>query len=53
MCHIVFEKAQDRAGKVSRTSVYAKQPSESFFKKVFIGNFAEFIKKTFVPESLL
>ena len=53
MCDIVFEKAQDRARKVSRTSVYAKQPSEGFLIKVFIGNFAEFIKKTSVPESLL
>ena len=53
MCHIVFEKAQDRAGKVSRTSVYAKQPSEGFLKKVFVRNFAEFIKKTSVQESPL
>ena len=29
-----------------------KQPSEAFFKKDVMGNFAEFTKNTSVPESL-
>ena len=49
----MFDIVFDRAGKVNRTSVYAKQPSEGFLKKVFVRNFAEFIKKTSVQESPL
>ena len=53
MCDIVFEKVQDRAGKVNRTSVYAEAASEGFFKKGFMRNFPEFTKKKeSVPESL-
>ena len=53
MCDIVFEKVQDRAGKVNRTSVYAETASEGFFKKGFMRNFPEFTKKKeSVPESL-
>ena len=53
MCDIVFEKVQDHAGKVNRTSVYAEAASEGFFKKGFMRNFPEFTKeKESVPESL-
>ena len=45
MCDIVFEKVQDHAGKVNRTSVYAEAASEGFLKKGFMRNFPEFTKK--------
>ena len=44
-CDIIFEQAQGYAGKVDRTSVMQKQPSEGFIKKGFIRNFAAFTKK--------
>ena len=50
MCDIVFEKAQGCDGKVNRTSFMQKQPSEGFFKKGFMRNFAELTKKTSMPE---
>ena len=40
-CDIIFEQAQGYAGKVDRTSVMQKQPSEGFIKK----GFAAFTKK--------
>ena len=47
MCDIVFEKAQECAGKVNIERVFMqKHSSEWFFKKGFMRNFAEFTKKT-------
>ena len=40
MCDIVFKKV-----KVVLGVFMEKQPSEGFFKKVFMGNFPEFTKK--------
>ena len=45
MCDIVFEKVQDRAGNVNRTSVYAEAASEGFFKKGFMRKITEKTKK--------
>ena len=45
ICDIVFEKAQGRAGKVDKTSVYAEAALRRFFKNRFMRNFAEFAKK--------
>ena len=44
MCHIVFEKEKERGRKVNRASV-VKQPSEGFFKKGVMRNFAELTTK--------
>ena len=52
MCDIVFEKIQSCGGKVNRTSVMQKKPSQGFFNKGFMRNFAEFTKKPSVPETL-
>ena len=45
MCDIVLEKAKGRGGTVNRTSVYAEEPSEGFFRKGVLRNFAEFTRK--------
>ena len=45
ICDIVFEKAQGRAGKKDKTSVYAEAALRRFFKNRFMRNFAEFAKK--------
>ena len=45
MCDIVFEKTKGRGGTVNRTSVYAEDPSEGFFKKSVMTNFADFTRK--------
>ena len=52
MCDIVFEKIQSCGGKVNRTSVMQKKPSQGFFNKGFMRNFAEFTKKPSAPETL-
>ena len=45
MCDIFFEKVKERGRKVNRTNVMQKQPSEGFFKKSVLRNFAEFTRK--------
>ena len=45
ICDIVFEKAQGRAGKKDKTSVYAEAALRRIFKNRFMRNFAEFAKK--------
>ena len=42
MCDIVFDKVQDRAGKVNRTSVYAEAAVRRVLLKGFLSNFPEF-----------
>ena len=45
MCDIIFQKAKSRGRKINRAMFMQKQPSEGFFKKGVIGNFAEFTRK--------
>ena len=42
MCHIVFEKAKGHGGTLTERVFMLKQPSEGFFRKDFMRNFAEF-----------
>ena len=52
MCDIVFEKVQDRAGKVNRTSAYADAAVGRVLSKRLYEKFPRIYKKSFVPESL-
>ena len=52
MCDIVFEKIQDRAGKVNRTSAYADAAVRRVLSKRLYEKFPRIYKKSSVPESL-
>ena len=52
MCDIVFEKVQDRAGKVNRTSAYADAAVGRVLSKGLYEKFPRIYKKSSVPESL-
>ena len=52
MCDIVFEKVQDRAGKVNRTSAYADAAVGRVLSKRLYEKFPRIYKKSSVPESL-
>ena len=45
MCNIVFEKVQDPAGKVNRTSVYAEAAVQRVLSKRFSEKFPRVHKK--------
>ena len=52
MCDIIFEKANNRRGKVNRTmSAYAEAALKRFVKKGAMRDFLEF-RKINVPQSL-
>ena len=53
MCGAIFEKVKGSGGKVNKTSVYQKQPFEGLLEKGVMRAFAQFTKKTSVPESPL
>ena len=52
ICDIVFEKVQDRAGKVNRTSAYADAAVGRVLSKRLYEKFPRIYKKSSVPESL-
>ena len=52
MCNIVFEKVQDPAGKVNRTSVYAEAAVQRVLSKRFSDKFPRIHKEKHLCRNL-